>query len=327
MHDYLPVISLKKLTHNNPPALRELKNIMHETGFFYLVGHGIEQEIFRQIFSITKEFFLLSEQQKEQISIYKSRHYRGYSNLNTEKTHGQPDYKETFDVGLEQQVVREDKLYQCLIGPNQWPQSAELSSMKNIITNYIGLVRSIGDKLMKAIAYSLELDGHYFKNQFCGEPFSLMRLIRYHGHKNFSTQKIGIGEHCDFGCLVLLLQDEIGGLEVQMPSGAWILAKPIAGSLVINIGDMLALWTNNYFKATPHRVINSNQVDRYSIPFFYEPNLDTRVMPTNAPTKAIIYGEHMLAAFQRSFPDHVMSTYKFGSPEFKSRGKIIVYLM
>ena len=131
---------------------------------------------------------------------------------------------------------------------------------------------------MEAIACSLELPANYFQNSFTKNPYALMRLIKYMGQKNI-IKKIGVGEHTDFGCLVILLQDEVGGLEVKLASGEWISAVPIPESLVINIGDMLALWTRNYFKATPHRVINKSSKDRFSIPFFYEPNLETTVEP------------------------------------------------
>ncbi len=127
--------------------------------------------------------------------------------------------------------------------------------------------------------------------------------------------QLGVGPHTDLGCLVLLLQDEVGGLQVQNCNGKWVDAPPIKDTFVVNIGEMLQIWSNNYFLATPHRVINTASRVRHSIPFFFEPNLTAKVSPLAisqelldkmnrtpvASDHSLIYGEHMLKVYQRSF--------------------------
>ena len=76
----------------------------------------------------------------------------------------------------------------------------------------------------------------------------------------------------------ILAQDEVGGLEIERPDGARLAAPPLPGAFVCNIGDLFARWTNDVFRSTPHRVINaSTERDRYSVAYFFDPNLDAVV--------------------------------------------------
>ena len=81
------------------------------------------------------------------------------------------------------------------------------------------------------------------------------------------------------GFLTLLLQDSHAGLEAQANDGRWHRVDPLAGSLVVNTGELLQLITHNYFIATPHRVINKSGSERFSSAFFYSPDLMTRLDP------------------------------------------------
>jgi len=90
---------------------------------------------------------------------------------------------------------------------------------------------------------------------------------------------LGIGRHCDYECLTILAQDEVGGLQVENIEGVRIVAPPIKGTFIINIGEMLTRWTNGLFKATPHRAVNFGGKSRYSIPFFFATNYDTLISP------------------------------------------------
>ena len=89
---------------------------------------------------------------------------------------------------------------------------------------------------------------------------------------------LACGKHTDYGVLIILLQDEVGGLEVQTKDNEWIKAPPIPGTFVVNLGDMLEIWTGGLYQATWHRV-QAPRCDRYSIPFFFDPGLDTIIEP------------------------------------------------
>jgi isopenicillin N synthase-like dioxygenase len=172
---------------------------------------------------------------------------------------------------------------------------------------------------MQAMALALSLPENYFADYFkadAPDAYTILRLLRYPpSNASLKEPVMGVGPHTDAGCLVMLLQDDAGGLEVQNCDGDWIKAPPMDGTYVVNIGEMLQLWSNNYFQATPHRVINTSNRIRHSAPFFLEPCLDTRVTPlTLSPellqsmqrpeadkTTQIVYGEHILNIYQRSF--------------------------
>ena len=91
------------------------------------------------------------------------------------------------------------------------------------------------------------------------------------------ADQFGAAPHTDWGCMTVLWQDAVGGLQVKNRAGAWIDAPYIDGTFVINIGDMLARWSNDLFVSTPHRVVNASGRERYSIPMFYDPDFDTVV--------------------------------------------------
>jgi len=126
-------------------------------------------------------------------------------------------------------------------------------------------------------------------------------------------ERFGVGSHQDYGCLTLLKQDHVGGLEVfDRLTEPWIKAPPIEGTFVVNIGDMLERWTCGKYKAVPHRVKNISNEDRLSAPFFFDPNFECIVKPLeqfaqNEEDKKkwppIRYGDYILAKVFAVFPD------------------------
>jgi len=302
-----------------------LRDVCHHVGFFYIKNHGISSQLLGKILVLTAAFFNLSQEEKDAIRISLSPHYRGYGRLGAETTEGKADYKESYDLGLEQRArpVSAEQPYRILQGPNQWPASTLLAKLhwQETVLEYIAAMQVLGQQLMRAISLTLGFSADYFVNQFCAnaeDSYAILRLLRYPpGRVNGKHQapELGVGPHVDFGCLVMLLQDQVGGLQVQNCSGQWIDAPPIKDTLVINIGHMLQIWSNNYFLATPHRVINVSEKIRHSVPFFFEPNLSTVVSPLNIPSPLlmqmnrphvdpqtqVVYGKHMLKIYHRSF--------------------------
>merc|ERR1739848_857646 len=111
------------------------------------------------------------------------------------------------------------------------------------------------------------------------KPVATNRLLHYYPNTDFSKE-IGVGAHTDYGLLTLLKQDNVGGLQVlNARDNYWVHAVPTPGAFVVNLGDMLARWTNHTFKSTVHRVVNLGDLDRYSCPYFLEPNLDSLITP------------------------------------------------
>lgn len=294
----IPTLNMAALDENSAPAIQRLHDVCHSVGFFYLEEHDVSFELMQTILDFTKQFFALPQSAKDAINIANSRHFRGYGKLNAEITQGIPDYKETYDLGLEHAAnrVNANIPYSILLGPNQWPQQQSLQQFKTTILHYIEIMQQLGFRVMRAIAQALDFDCAYLNAMFSPtlpDAYALLRLLHYPPSQNL----IGVGPHTDAGFLVFLLQDSIGGLEVQNAAGEWIAATPKSGKFIVNLGEMLEAWSNGYYRATRHRVINTSLESRYSAPFFYEPHLNYE------PKPGLIYGERILSIYRRSYPN------------------------
>lgn len=320
----LPIFDLSELTSTDKKtrdySIDRLRRICHQVGFFYIKNHGIN-ELMKQMLTVTESFFDLPQAEKDKMKITFSPHYRGYGKLGGERTNGIQDKKETFDLGLEKPARNkldvEQHPYLVLQGPNQWPTSSALDHMqwKQLVLSYISALQKIGGQLIAAMSTALGLPGNELGNQFCSsaeDAHAMLRLLRYPPGRE---SELGVGPHVDAGGLIILLQDETGGLQVQNCQGKWVDAPHLPNTFVVNMGEMLQILSNNYFQATRHRVINTSARIRHSVPFFYEPDLTAVIRPLNInpellkdikpfpiqKNNPVVYGEHMLEIFRRSF--------------------------
>jgi isopenicillin N synthase-like dioxygenase len=144
------------------------------------------------------------------------------------------------------------------------------------------------------------------------KSFWIMRVINYPPlDEQITTREHNIGDSCgvhtDYGCLTFVNQDDTkGALWVQSDSGEWVSADPIENAFVVNLGDMLKLWTGNLYQSTPHRVIHKGNKARISIPFFYEPNFDAVIEPLPL-LDHLFEGKTPMTFEPRVYGDHVTS--------------------
>jgi isopenicillin N synthase-like dioxygenase len=270
-------------------AALELAGAFRNVGFAYLTGHGVSQELIDRTFAEAGRFFALPRERKAEVAVEKSSCDRGWfdigmENLDPDKQE-EGDLKEGYRIGNDlppdHPLVRRGLPFH---GPNQWP--TDVPGFRETMEAYFAAVHGLAREVTHAIAIALELPEEYFDAWFT-TPMVIMSPLHYPPQGaadggEISEARIGAGAHSDYGCLALLAQDDRGGLQVRNAAGQWIDAKPITGAFVVNVGDMLARWTNDLFPPTLHRVINTSGAERQSIPFFYDPNHDApvEVIPT-----------------------------------------------
>ncbi len=312
MHS-LPLIDIAPLYSNDasawPAVTEQIDRACRDWGFFYIVGHPIGSERIDALLSAAKRFFALPAAEKLSIDITQTAHHRGYGAIATEQLDpSKPsDLKETFDMGFHMPVDHPDVVAgKPLRGPNRHPH---LPGWAELMEQHYADMQDLAKTLLRAMAMALDIEHDFFDARF-HEPISVLRLIHYPPrHTASSAEQQGAGAHTDYGCVTLLYQDDAGGLQVRARGGEWIDAPPLAGSFVVNIGDMLARWSNDRYTSTPHRVISPLGVDRYAMPFFAEPHPDTLIdcLPNcssaDNPPKyaAVTSAEYLLSRFADTY--------------------------
>jgi isopenicillin N synthase-like dioxygenase len=277
--DSLPILDLSELDAGAGSAeefRRKLRQVTHEVGFFYLVGHGVPQALIDEVLNLSRRFFELPLEDKLAIENVHSPQFRGYTRTGEELTNGTADWREQIDIGEERDPVGGGADYWRLEGHNLWP--AALPELRTAFTEWQRQLSALALRLLRTWAVALGTDAGVFDDAFAERPFSLIKIVRYPGTSTEVAQQ-GVGAHRDGGVLTLLLVEPgKGGLQVEH-DGDWIDAPSLPGAFVVNIGEMLELATDGYLKATLHRVESPRLgTDRISIPFFFNPALDA-VMP------------------------------------------------
>jgi isopenicillin N synthase-like dioxygenase len=166
-------------------------------------------------------------------------------------------------------------------GPNIYPRNP--TDFKAVMEGYYDAMRLLAERLCVLFARALNLTPHYFLKYFT-RPLAQLRILHYPSQgpnpsAMVTSLPLGCGAHTDYGILTLLWQDSVGGLEIMLPSGRWIGAPPQEGALFCNLGDMIQRWTNGFWRAAPHRVVNLTRQARYSAAFFFDPNYDCVIAP------------------------------------------------
>jgi isopenicillin N synthase-like dioxygenase len=251
----------------------KLLQVCHETGFFLLIGHGVEQQWIDRYFAALQQFFALPLDAKMLIDKRHSAEFRGWEGVGAELTNNRVDYREQLDVCTEhprREQTGTTPAYLRLDGPNQWLPEEVLPGFNDLVNEFMFTMGSIADQLMSALATALELPSSHFKTVFGERPFSLAKLIRY---PKSPLGEFGVNAHHDAGFLTVLLQHGVGGLQALNPNGEWIDVPPTPGAFVINLGEMLQKMTGNYVVATTHRVVTTEE--RYSSAYFHGPDLTT----------------------------------------------------
>ena len=287
--------------------LQDFFSAYNKYGFGYIINHGIEKTLIEQLFQVSKQFH--SQPLSEKMRVALDHNHRGYIAINTSTDVNskiadvkKPNQSESF------MMMREDKselpdVY--LSGPNQWPK---LENFKEVLEKYTFNMTKLGRNLMRLALLSSGVKDLSVM-QSLDTPTIWLRLLHYPPiSKNSPSDLYGSAPHTDFGCLTILAQDEIGGLQVQTREGEWIDVPKLEGSFVVNVGDMLSRYTNGLLRSTPHRVINKSGKERFSCPFFFDPHTNAVVQPLKGTGKPkfspINFGEFLREELEASYEKH-----------------------
>ena len=261
--DSVPVIDIAEL--DSRPALAAIDAACREWGFFQVVGHGIDEAIVGDLFAAAVRFFGRPLAEKRSILRTAENPWGFYDEELTKNTR---DWKQVFDYGPADGAR---------LVP-QWPPGD--AGFRQAVLAYYDACESLAHRLLSAIATNLGAPAGRLNRHFGDDHTSFMRLNFYPRCPPGAAAgpTFGVNEHSDAGALTLLLQDAQPGLEVCR-DGEWHLVEPRAGALVVNLGDMAQVWSNDQYRAALHRVITNSDKDRYSAPYFFNPSYETEYAP------------------------------------------------
>jgi len=284
----IPVIDLGAHMAGAPGALEavaaELGAALETVGFFLIVNHGVRRDLIARTFDEARRFH--AQPAAAKLALRMNEHNNGYMAMgryavwtSDVNANDRPDLNEAFFTKRER--APDDPLVVAgrrFAGPNRWPE--QLPGFRETVLAYTEAVDALGRRLMPACAVALDLPPDAFDAAFAESQFSF-RLSHYPPVEAEPNQ-FGIAPLTDANFLTFLAQTEVPGLQLRLPSGAWLDVPHVPDSYAVNSGDMMTRWTNGRFRSTPHRALPPVGRDRYAIPFFLGPHLDTEIacLPT-----------------------------------------------
>ena len=305
----IPVIDVAPLATDDAAGIGRVADALlaaaESIGFFYVKNHGLPQALIEEVDQTARKFFALPEDAKQ--ALKPADRHRGFLSVGQAQMYQSTrvDLKESFIWGID--IDADDPDYVAgnrMLGPNHWPP--QLPAMRPLFNRYFEATNACGRMLLRGFAVSLGVAADTFSQSF-SKPVTRCAAVYYPPQSpDAAEDQFGVAPHTDYGVITVLHQDPIGGLEVRTRAGDWVIAAPIAGTLVINVGDLLARWTNDRFQSTPHRVVNRSGRERLSIAAFVDPDYETLIAPTVAAGEVARYpattcGEYILGRFDQSF--------------------------
>ena len=291
----------------------DVNRACEEIGFFQIRGHDVARETVQQTYDMARAFFSLPVEEKLRIRQPSPSISRGYTPFRGETLSaslGQAapaDLKEMIDMGpvdVPGGEYYEGPDARDHFHPNLWPQQPP--AFRPIMETYYRRMNRLANDLMALFALALKLPEDFFFDKL-DKNMSALRVICYpEQHEAPQPGQLRSGAHTDYGTLTILMSDRAaGGLQAQHRDGHWVDIMPEPGSYVVNIGDVMQIWTNDRWVSTMHRVVNppAEQADtarRHSVVFFHQPNYDAQIetlSPCRGPNNTsryapFTYGEH-----------------------------------
>ena len=258
-------------------AAANVRRACEQIGFFYMAGHGVTQAVIDAAFEASREFHAMPLEDKMRLKINESN--IGYLPVNQSMQRAstvhkatRPNYNESFFISHDRAADHPDIVAGTpLRGRNQWPEGHE--RMRVAMVRYFKTLEGVGERMLPVLARSLAMPAGHFAPFFDDEPHINLRFLHYPPQDTEDDEQFGQAPHTDNSFFTMLAREEVPGLAVRLPSGEWLAPPVIPGTFLVNLGNMMKRWSNDRFLSTPHGVLNDAGVDRYSIAFFYSPNV------------------------------------------------------
>ncbi|QBS42144.1 isopenicillin N synthase family oxygenase [Nocardia sp. CS682] len=288
---FVPVIDLSSRDNaaGRTTIAEAINRACASSGFFTIVGHGVPAELIERMCATNREFFALPDTVKKRVAHRPG--VSGFRRLGGSTAHSldlktPPDLCEVFSAHVTGDLPdkERDRLGDYWASwklANVWPTVP--ADFESTWHEYMAAMTELAGDLMRLFALALDLEEHFFDRIFDNHVSSVAVNYYFPQHHSPLPGQLRRGEHTDWGSLTILYQDtDIGGLQVRHGSGEWQDVPTIPGGFIVNIGDLMALWTAGRWVSTMHRVINpelGNTSSRLSIPFFYLPDHDAAIDP------------------------------------------------
>ncbi len=305
--EIIPVVDITPLRDGSNP--KQVADALHSAsqnlGFIYIKGHGIPESVIEAARSCAYSFFHGSSDDKATVTV--SSAHRGWLKQGGAKMQddAKSDLKESYIWGYQDKDGTTPQDH-TLRGTNQWPSF--VPEMQNNSMEYFRQAHEVAHHLMRGFAIGLDLDENFFLRT-SSKPLSRASYVYYPEQpESLGDEQFGVGPHTDFGVLTVLCQDNVGGLQVKDLAGDWIHAPPIEGTLIINVADLLARWTDGAYKSTMHRVVNTSGRERMSLVLAFDPDPETMIDAREifganhkAQNEAISCGDYLNWRFEKAF--------------------------
>ena len=304
----------------SPTAVRDLEAACRQAGFFQIVGHGIDPEVVEAAMADVKRFFRQPREEKMRWVSSDQSIERGYSARGTEafsysmSLETPFDLVEAFTIGQDS-FPPDDPIFNTTehthFATNIWPDQPP--GLRDSVLTYYDDVRTATHKVTRLLADALDVDTDFFE-RCTTHPMDSLRFNYYYGAPEDPeplSGQFGVGPHTDYGLITVMYADAgVGGLQVADTEGHWHDVVPVRGALVVNLGDLIAQWTNDRWRSSLHRVLpmqpdEGRMVERLSAPFFHSTDYDTVIEclpscvseanPARYPT--VVAGEQFDAKF------------------------------
>lgn len=315
----VPVVDIAEARLGDPTARADAAKLLDEacrnSGFFAITGHGVDRDIVDAVVRTSKEFFALPHSEKSKVAPPSEEVFRGYLGMDTTSlaaTLGEespPDLSESFNVSRfdtpeSRTAAGMPEGREAFFFPNLWPERP--AGLRPAYETYYAALEMLAAEVMSLLALALDLPGDWFA-PYIDQHTALMLVNHYPvvGDEPLPGQ-LRRGAHTDYGAITLLWAGPEPGLEIHL-DGEWRAVSPPEDAFVVNLGDLMARWTNDVWRSTLHRVVvpgsTGDRGERMSIPFFLQPNYNAEIttIPTTITTdnparyEPVVAGEWILA--------------------------------